>query len=433
MTQPASSRWPLWFLRPSTSDRQSGRRGSVSSLTIAVLPVLMGVAALVFDVGGMILAVQRVQTVTDAAALAGAANAAEVGSRDVAVSSTVAANNDASPWRVTSTVDYYVPGDEVPGYGTLGHRQYAAEVVGRAEFEFSFARAFGAERIALERRAVGRAELWRNRLSDSFIFAGSTDPAVDGIAIHGSGNTLNGTLHSNTGVCIDGSNVSIAGDVEYRNDLEISGSGFSIGGQTLAADIEEYPVDFVWEDFDQGSWDHDVSGIYVDQSDSSLASGRWRVRGDMIINASGCHCSDALFVADGDIFINGSDTLFDRVTMVARGQIYVNGAYSRFSPLLRDLTAFSTMGGAETAGDAIWFDASSCQASGILYAPGGSLYFDGSSEHMYEVGLVAEIVELTGSVSTHAGPPVATADTTAARSSWSGRPRWMSMILDAPW
>ncbi|MEA3401226.1 MAG: pilus assembly protein TadG-related protein [Armatimonadota bacterium] len=387
-----------------TLDRRGGRRGSVSSLTVAALPVLMGVAALVFDIGAMTLAVQRVQDVTDAAALAGAANTAELGSRDVAVSETVAANNNASPWQVTSTVHYYVPGDEVPGCGTLGHRQYAAEVVGQAEFEFSFAKALGAEQVTLERGALARAELWRNGLSDSFIFAASTDPGVDGITLNGSGNTLNGSIHSNTGVYINGSNLSVTGDVEYRNDLDISGSGFSVGGQTVAADIEEYPVDFMWQDFDQGPWDHEVSSIYIDQSDASLASGRWRVRGDMIINANGCQCQDALFVVDGDIFINGSDTIFDRVTMVAGGQIYVNGVYSSFSPFVRDLTAFSTMGGAGTAADAIWVDASNCQASGILYAPGGSLYFDGSSEHMYEVGLVAEIVELTGSASTHEGP-----------------------------
>ncbi|MGC9317845.1 MAG: pilus assembly protein TadG-related protein [Armatimonadota bacterium] len=369
------------------------------------MPVLLGVSAFAFDIGGMILAAQRVQDVSDAAALAGAANAAEPGVRDNSLNGTMAANNASSPWQVTtSRARFFVPGEEIAGYGTLGHRDYAAEVIGETGYDFTFARIFGLDQTDIRRRAVAVATLWRNRLADGFIFAGSTDPSVYGVTVEGSRNTLNGTVHSNTGVYINGSNNTIDGSIEYRNDLHIDGPEFSMTGQKTVGPVAQYPVDFVWQDFDAGPWDHEVNSIYVGTANDSLASGRWRVRGDMTIDGINCRCSDAIFVADGDIFINGSGAVFDRVTLVAGGQIYINGAGGRFSPFVRDLTAYSTMGGAGTKADAIWLNAADCEFSGILYAPGGSLYFDGSDEHTYEVGLVAEIIELHGSSSVHDGP-----------------------------
>jgi hypothetical protein len=133
----------------------------------------------------------------------------------------------------------------------------------------------------------------------------------------------------------------------------------------------------------------------------SLASGRWRVRGDMTISTNNFQVQEALFVVDGDVLIQGSGIMLDDVTIVARGTVTFIGADSRFSPFLHDLFAMSTK---TSSSDVIYIDGARCLASGVLFAPNGGLYFEGSAEESFHVGLVANTVRLIGSECVHEGP-----------------------------
>jgi hypothetical protein len=280
-------------------------------------------------------------------------------------------------------------------------------VTGSLPFDFCFGHAVGVGSTVVTRRAVAVATVFRNRLERAFIFAGATEPSVYGVSVEGLGNYLGGSIHSNTGAYLQGANMTVTGDIRYRNNYHQDGSNFALGGTASVGQIEPYPLDFVWADFDCGEWDWEVGALVVGTPGACIESGRWRVRGDMTINATGVSCSDALFVVDGDVNITGSGTQFHGVTIVTGGVITVNGAGASFTPREHGLIAYTV---ADSAVDCrsrdavITFTAADCNVDGILYAPRGRLHFDGSDEHSYRVGMVAETVELIGSSSTHLGP-----------------------------
>lgn len=397
---------------PFVSNRCSHRRrGSAYALTVVALPVLLGVGALAVDLAIMGLAAQRTQDVADTAALAGAVRAMDPSAAVVTADQTAATNNGFSTWHVDTTTTTYGPGQVVPDFRELGYREHVTAVTGTTEFRFLFGRVFGLDRITITRSSAAMCEVRRNRLAEGFIFAGETDPAVVGIHLDGAGNTLNGSIHSNTCVRLDRDYQTVIGDIRYRNSHYQSGAYFTHEGQLIETPVTQYPVDFRWEDFDQGPWDHDLPSLNVASSGQSFPGGHYRVRGDMTVSGSNFSCQDALFVVDGNIYFNGGGACLDRVTLVAKGDIYFDGSDSRFSPYMWDLFAFSTDTEARYT---IYLDGSNCEASGILFAPNGDIYFDGSDERTYEIGLVAKTVELDGKNSVHNGPASAlTADQTS--------------------
>ncbi len=377
------------------------RRGGTNVLFVLALPILLGVGALAIDLALMSLAAQRVQNVADTAALAGAVQVADTTASEVAVDQTAGTNNDFSPWQVNTTVTRYGPGQEVPGFRTLGYREHVVAVEGTTNFTFAFARLFGLEQATVTRDAAAMCEVWRNRLAEGFVFAGSTDPAVWGVYSDGKDNQFGGDIHSNTGISMNGLNNTVTGDIKYRNAYEQSGDGFTHYGTVMETPVEPYPVDFCFEDFTQDPWDYEVASIYETASDGSLPSGRWHVLGDMTINATGFQCTDSLFVVEGNIYLAGAGSVYENCTVVARGDIDMAFADGSFSPLMHDLFAFTEK---TSTADVMTIDGSRTQASGVLFAPNGGLHFEGSPMHTYEVGLVANTVTLIGSGMTHNGP-----------------------------
>ncbi len=370
-------------------------------MVVLSLPMLLGVAALVIDLGMMSLAAQRVQHVTDLAALAGATRVEDTAASTAAADETAETNNSFSNWQVDTATTIYGPGDTVPGYRTLGYREYVTDVTGTTDFDFAFARIFGLERATITRRSAAVCEVWRNRLARGFIFAGSTDPSVWGVYSDGLSNQFNGSIHSNTGVSLNGGGNVVTGDILYRNAYEQNGPDFTLDGAVIETPVTLYPVDFAWADFWQNSWDHDVASINATDSGGSLPSGCWHVRGDMNISASDFHCNDSLFVVEGNIVISGARPIFTNVTLVARGSITFSGADGAFSPFMHDVFAFSLMA---SSSDVMNVEGSRCDASGVLFAPYGGLRFQGSPMNNYQIGLVGNTVTLLGGGMIHDGP-----------------------------
>lgn len=393
----------LSLIRPFVTGRcRAQRSGAVYPLMVVALPVLLGVAALAIDLALMGLAAQRVQNVADTAAIAGAIKGTDAAKAVTASERTAVSNNDcASAWQVQTTATTYGPGETVPGFRTLGYREHVIAVDGATEFSFIFGRIFGLEQTTVSRSAAAMCQVWRNRLAEGFIFAGATDPGVVGVYSDGQANRFNGSIHSNTGVHLGGKDNIVTGDIRYRNDFG-HGPAFTHNGDLIVTEVKQYPVDFAWSDFDHGPWDHDVTGINVTTGGTSLPGGRWRVRGNMTVNASDLHVQNALFVVDGDIYIGGARKVLDGVTLVAKGSITVIGADGYMSPYVHDLFAFSTK--TSYSEDVMYIDGARCFASGVNFAPNGGLFWEGSAEHSYHVGLVGYTVKLIGSFSTHEGP-----------------------------
>jgi len=377
------------------------RRGSSYALAIAFLPVLLGIAALAVDISLMGLAAQRVQNVADTAALAGATRIADATGAVSAADQTAATNNLFSNWQVDTAIATYAPGESVADFRSLGHREYVTEVVGTTEYRFAFGRIFGLERATITRRAAALCEVWRNRLAEGFIFAGSSDPNVWGIYSDGKENHFNGNIHSNTSITIRGDGNVITGDIRYRNVWDQQGPNFTHDGDLIETPVTSYPIDFSFEDFVQNTWDHEVGSISNTTPGGSLPSGHWHVIGDMTINASDFYCHDSLFVVEGNVSLSGSRSIYQNCTFVAHGDIICNFADGDYSPNMHDVFAFTDK---VSSSNVIVVDGSRTRASGVLFAPNGGLQFQGSPMTTYRIGLVANTVTLLGGGMIHDGP-----------------------------
>ena len=130
--------------------------GAVLVLTVILLVVLLGMAALAIDVGQMLIAKQRAQNVCDAGALAGGrlltgTVECEPRAEATAIDCKVANNDEVAPWQVNEfTVEF--PGIDSPDGETVTYDDgttatceegEAIRVRGRVHVDFAFAGLFG--------------------------------------------------------------------------------------------------------------------------------------------------------------------------------------------------------------------------------------------------------------------------------------------------
>jgi hypothetical protein len=142
-------RRPLSLVGSRMSDVRSRLSPGVAGMwTMVALAAFLGVAALVMDVGRLILAAQRAQNVADSAALAAGGNLPyELAARATAAT-TVQANNSGAGWQVQcedSDIVFYDAGDTVPGYEELGLWACGMEVTTHVPIQYTFARLVGIE------------------------------------------------------------------------------------------------------------------------------------------------------------------------------------------------------------------------------------------------------------------------------------------------
>lgn len=123
------------------------RRGVVGPYVVLAVVVLMGMAALVVDLGRLTLAAQRAQDIADSAALAGATRLPNQDNARVTALRTIACNNVESSWLQVncSSEDFtfFGPGEVIEGYGELGMWSYGVSVRVRVPVQYTFARIVG--------------------------------------------------------------------------------------------------------------------------------------------------------------------------------------------------------------------------------------------------------------------------------------------------
>ncbi|MFO8081104.1 MAG: pilus assembly protein TadG-related protein, partial [Armatimonadota bacterium] len=140
-----------------------GRDGVMGLWVIVMLSSLIGMAALVIDIGRLIVVAQHVQNVADAAALAGAAGLPDTQVANARLQQMVQTNNQETPnFSVSLTpgsdVVMYAPGQSVAEYGVLDNDEYACEVTVRSTVRYAFARMFGMEEQTVTRSATALSE-----------------------------------------------------------------------------------------------------------------------------------------------------------------------------------------------------------------------------------------------------------------------------------
>ena len=143
-------------MRRTLQGKIRGRSGLAGAWVIVSFMALAGMAALVIDLGQLVIAAQRCQDVADAAALAGAPYLPYSNTAKAAALATAVANNtDGTGWEVECTsadITFYAPGETI-GTTVLGPWAHGLEVTARAPVEYTFSRILGISGAVAQRRA----------------------------------------------------------------------------------------------------------------------------------------------------------------------------------------------------------------------------------------------------------------------------------------
>ena len=300
--------------------QRRNREGVVGVWMVVALMALMGMAALVFDVGRLTIAAQHVQNVADSAALAGALQLPEFGACEERLAAMVATSNEQAPvWAVTVTPEedlvYYGPTQNVPDYGVLGNGEYAITVTAHSIVNYTFARLFGINEVEVIRAATALST-GSGLAGDGLFFAGETRSNVTGITANGSNLTVEGIAHSNTKVRVNGSNFTLADSlIVCTGDIVFNGSNVALDRVTLVA---QGTITF------NGSTER-FSHFQDDLFAMSLSSASTAIK----VNGSNSDTWGVLFAPNGGMIYNGSNQEIHHGALVAL-TIDVNGSGSRF-------------------------------------------------------------------------------------------------------
>ncbi len=155
------------------------RRGVAGTWVAVTLIALLGMAALVIDVGKLTIAAQRAQDMADCAALAGATRLPYTDVARATALRTMLSNNTEgvgmTSYCSSEDVTFYYPNDDVPDYGALGQWAHAITVTARVPVEYGFAKVVGisgavAERSCTVMRAPARGvpicTMWISHATD---------------------------------------------------------------------------------------------------------------------------------------------------------------------------------------------------------------------------------------------------------------------------
>lgn len=375
-----------------TVGRGSRRAGVVGAWVVVALVALIGIAAMVMDLGRMMIAAQHTQNVVDGGSLAGALQLPDRPACTERLQGMVLTNNVDNP-NTPVTVDsaqdltFYEDGDRVPGFGLLIYHEWAVAATGHTVVPYLFGRIFGFTEQAVHRAATAYAT--DNPGPEHVaIFAGADARRSQGINASGAGMQVAGGTHSNSEIVLTGQDMVVTGPVEYRHSYRITDEE-DLRGDLQVGDIDPYPVSFTWDQFDQGPWDFEHTG---DLSTTTVPSGRARIDGDLTLEGNGFYAHDSLWVVTGDVRFLGSGAVLDRVTIVAQGTITANGASGGYSPYVENLFLMSL----SSTNPAIRFNGSNTQTVGIIFAPSGQVEYNGGSQEVHDGAIIGLTVDING-------------------------------------
>ena len=334
--------------RKARSFRTAGAEGGqVIVLTVLVLIVLLGMAALVVDVGYAYYTQRSLQSSTDAAALAGAQELP-----NAAVATTVAQrysgvpgakNEQANVPSVTASVE------------TLCRPEAPCKPVNAIEVEQTavvstlFARVLGIDTYTVSTRAVA----WQRSGGTPWaIFAYDSECGSLVLKVNGGDATVRGAMHTN-------------------GKLEIDGEGFT-ADYTSAPDKCEHDVE-EGSDLGGGSDQPEVENTlqpwprYYDEDEFLCTVSRPKIKLEAGDEINGTYCASESFEANGD-------DLKGTITVLAP-KITLNGNNHVFRPHQHDMLFFST----GTKDDELIVNGNGNDLEGVFFSPRGRIKLNGDS------------------------------------------------------
>jgi len=206
---------------------------------------------------------------------------------------------------------------------------------------------------------------------------GNSTTCSSNIEWTGSGNAVNGDLHTNTGLRLVGQGNILNGAVEYVTDLQVHGSTIYIPPpphNPVQTVTQTMPIEWHMSDYD------DPTAVGTPAHTAAQLGHYHYIDGDLDVNTSGT-VFHGLYYVTGGIHLNGNN-LSGNATFVARGEIMVNGTDNVFTPYCDQLTFFTDYELAENqrCGQAVisFIGSGNCSVGGVAYAPNGQIAVSGS-------------------------------------------------------
>lgn len=326
---------------PNSQQRASGQ---VLVIVAVLMLVLMGLSALVWDVGQIMLADNRLQASVDLAALAGAAEL------------------ESNPGQAASVALEYAERNGLQRQDTsVRASKHAIEVTATRVVRLFFPIIWGYNSAQISASAV--AEVYGEQAA-AFDYALFSASEVDDFRIPGSMQVVEGRVHINQDMIISGHDNSFLQEVEIVGILKDSKNNNTFGQLINPAPVlpvPQYKAD------------------------------------DLRLQASKVYDSNVSFsnvVADGIIFVNGNvnisgNGIKGRGIIVATGSINISSSEFRYESA-NDLVAFYALGGY------ISLSGSDGHFDGVWYAPNGEIRIPGSRNTFFG-SLVAQHFAIPGS------------------------------------
>jgi Flp pilus assembly protein TadG len=329
--------------------RRRAERGAMAVMVALLLPVIMGLAGLVLDVGSWYVTKAQLQNAADAAALAGAGYLPGSPASAASAARTYAAYN-VSGATVTSVTPYNGDSTQI---------QVTVSKTGSA----SFSSILGITSPTITATAV--AQSVQSEGSDGFIYAGST--ACNAISITSSGKVTATSLWSNGGFSVSGNSnsVSVTDTVDAGNSSCSFPSQLNPPGATNVGTYTGWPVPLPTAA--QGNLPSSCSSASIIISSSSWTTS----------NPPGIYCTTGTIsiVNSGGLTLSGYEFVSENtspyaILVISSGNLTLSGycPSSCSSGSTPQTLFYATVGG-------IYFSNSGNSAcTGDMFAPAGQVY-----------------------------------------------------------
>ncbi|MCX7748756.1 MAG: pilus assembly protein TadG-related protein [Clostridia bacterium] len=306
-------------------------RGTSMILFTLLLTALIGLCAVVADIGTLIIEKQKFQNALDSAALAAALELPDTSKASYAATKYIQLNGFQSSNILVSFSD----------------SNSRIDIKGTKDIPYTFAKIFGLKGTTVNPSASAAI----GSIGDAFnyvLFSGSKNTTL---TLNGSSQYVKGSAHTNRNFVANGSKITITGACEALSTVTVNGSQISIGSRVPNASYVEMP------DFSE------VIRLQAEQAGQVF-------NGDKVFNGSYMDIDAPIYVK-GNVTVNGSH-FKGKGCVLATGNITFNG--SNLNASTQDAVCFYSKSGDITVNGA------SAEFDGILYAPNGSITLNGSNQ-----------------------------------------------------
>ncbi len=309
----------------------NNQKGTSIILFALALSVIVGITALVIDIGVVVIEKQNFQNAIDSSSIA-------------------AAQDLPNTSKATATAKDYI---QLNGYSTsdiaitFSDANKTINIDGTKNINYTFAKILGIGSITIRPSASATC----GSIGDAFdyvLFSGSQNTTL---TLNGSNQYVEGSSHTNKNFVANGSKLTITSACEAMTTITVNGSQIDIGNRIPNA-------------------------LYVDMPDFSetirlQAEKAGQVyNGNKIFNGNSMDIGQPIYV-NGNLTVNGSH-FRGKGCVLATGNITFNG--SNLNESTSDAVCFySKTGNITINGSHAVFD-------GILYAPEGSITMNGSNQ-----------------------------------------------------